>query len=54
MINLDGSHKIAATDGETRTIGQGEVILIEDMHGKGHLSQAVEGKFRHSILIPVD
>ncbi len=41
-------------DGETRIIGTGEVILIEDMHGKGHLSQAVEGKFRHSILVPVD
>ena len=33
-------------DGEARIIGTGEVILIEDMHGKGHLSQAVEGKFR--------
>ena len=53
MINLDGSHKITASDGETRTIGQGEVILIEDMHGKGHLSEAL-GKLRHSILIPVD
>jgi hypothetical protein len=31
-----------------------QVILIEDTHGKGHLSQAVNGQFRHSILIPVD
>ncbi|WP_043344487.1 cupin domain-containing protein [Belnapia moabensis] len=53
VINLDGSHKITASDGETRTIGQGEVTLIEDMHGKGHLSEAL-GKLRHSILIPVD
>ena len=54
VINLDGRHQITASDGETRVIGVGEVILIEDVHGKGHLSQAVEGKFRHSILIPVD
>ncbi len=54
VINLDGPNQITASDGETRIIGTGEVILIEDMHGKGHLSQAVEGKFRHSILIPVN
>ena len=54
MINLDGPNQITASDGETRIIGTGEVILIEDLHGKGHFSQAVNGQFRHSILIPVD
>ncbi|MFC7739256.1 hypothetical protein ACFQX4_26630 [Roseomonas sp. GCM10028921] len=54
VVNLDGPNQITPSDGETRIIGTGEVILIEDLHGKGHLSQAAEGKFRHSILIPVD
>lgn len=54
MINLDRPDQITASDGETRIIGTGEVILIEDTYGKGHLSQAVKGQFRHSILIPVD
>jgi hypothetical protein len=31
-----------------------EVILVEDTTGKGHLSQAVEGKLRHSIFMPVE
>ena len=35
-------------------IGAGEVILVEDTTGKGHLSQHVEGKIRHSVFIPVD
>jgi transposase len=30
-----------------------EIFLIEDVHGKGHLSQAL-GKFRLSVMIPID
>ena len=46
--------KITASDGESRIIGTGEVILVEDTTGKGHLSQHVDGKIRHSIFVPVD
>jgi len=54
IINLDAGVQITAGDGEARTIGAGEVILVEDTHGKGHLSQAVAGKMRHSIFVPID
>ena len=50
IVNLDAGVKITASDGESRMIGIGEVILVEDTTGKGHLSQHVEGKIRHSIL----
>jgi hypothetical protein len=30
------------------------VFLVEDTHGKGHLSKAVEGKMRHSIFVPIE
>jgi hypothetical protein len=30
------------------------VFLVEDTHGKGHISQAVDGKFRHSLFIPIE
>jgi hypothetical protein len=46
--------KITASDGESRFIGVGDVILVEDTSGKGHLSQHVEGKIRHSIFVPVE
>ena len=46
--------KLTASDGESRVIGAGEVILVEDTTGKGHLSDHVEGKIRHSIFIPVE
>ena len=52
--NLDAGVKITASDGESRLIGVGEVILVEDTTGKGHLSDHVEGKIRHSIFIPIE
>ncbi len=54
IINLDAAVEITASDGETRVIGAGEVFLVEDTSGKGHLSKAVGGKLRHSIFIPID
>ena len=54
IINLDGSVEITASDGEKRIIGPGEVFLVEDTHGKGHLSKAVAGKMRHSIFVPIE
>ena len=54
IINLDGAVSIQASDGETRIIGAGEVILVEDTSGKGHFSKAVEGKMRHSIFVPIE
>ena len=54
IVNLDAGARLTASDGESRIIGPGEVILVEDTTGKGHLSQAVAGKMRHSLFIPVD
>ena len=54
IINLDGAVSIQASDGETRIIGAGEVLLVEDTSGKGHVSKAVEGKMRHSIFVPIE
>ena len=54
IINLDGGVSIQASDGETRIIGAGEVLLVEDTTGKGHFSKAVEGKMRHSIFVPIE
>jgi hypothetical protein len=53
IINLDGGVQITASDGESRVIGAGEVILVEDVSGKGHLSKSVENRMRHSIFVPI-
>jgi hypothetical protein len=54
IINLDAGVRVTASDGESRVIGAGEVFLVEDTTGKGHRSQAVDGKVRHCIFVPVD
>lgn len=54
IINLDAGVAITAGDGETRVIGAGEVIFVEDTEGTGHISRAVDGKLRHCIFVPVD
>jgi hypothetical protein len=53
IINLDAGARITASDGESRVIGAGEVILVEDTSGKGHLSEAVDGEIRHCIFVPL-
>ena len=54
IINLDAGVQITAGDGEVRVIGAGEVLLVEDTRGKGHLSKALEGKLRHCIFVTLD
>ncbi len=54
IINLDAGVQMTASDGETRRIGAGEVILVEDTWGKGHLSKALDGELRHCIFVTLD
>ncbi len=54
IINLDAGVQLTASDGEARIIGAGEVILVEDTIGKGHLSKSVNNQMRHSIFIPIE
>ncbi len=46
--------ELTASDGESRVIGAGEVILVEDITGKGHLSKSVNQQMRHSIFVPIE
>src|SRR5436853_1864804 len=54
IINLDAGVQITASDGEARRIGAGEVILVEDTSGKGHLSKAIDGKVRNCIFVTLE
>ena len=54
IINLDGAVQITASDGESRVIKAGEVILFEALAGWGHLSKWIGGNMRRSIVVPID
>jgi hypothetical protein len=54
IINLNAGVKITASDGEAREIKAGEIVLVEDTTGKGHLSQSIGGQMRQSVFIPIE
>ena len=54
VISLAGGISITASDGETRHIGAGEIVLVEDTTGKGHITRSSGGRPRHTIFVPVD
>ena len=54
IINLDAAVQVTASDGEVRVIDAGEVFLVEDTSGKGHLSREVNGMTLHYIFIKLD
>ena len=54
IVNLGAPCVITASDGEVRTIDVGEVLLVEDTAGKGHLSREVGGALRECIYVTLD
>ena len=51
IIMLDGSVETTVSDGETRTFTTGDVVLVEDVTGKGHISRSPDGRPRRSIFV---
>jgi hypothetical protein len=54
VISLAGGITITASDGETRNIGAGEIVLVEDTTGKGHVTGSSADGPRHTIFVPID
>src|SRR5262245_30324014 len=51
VIQLDGDVLITASDGEARTVRAGEVMLLEDVDGKGHRSKNLVGRPYHVMFV---
>jgi hypothetical protein len=54
LVNLDTPVEITASDGETRLIALGDIVLMEDTTGKGHVSRALVRRARRSVFIPLE
>lgn len=54
VVMLQGGVEIETSRGDKRIIPQGEVLLAEDVTGKGHISRAVNGQPRVSIFIVLE
>ncbi len=53
IILLDGEIEITVSGGESRRFKGGEVLLVEDCEGEGHLTRHVVQELRHSLFIPL-
>ncbi|HEX7071554.1 MAG TPA: cupin domain-containing protein [Rhodothermales bacterium] len=51
VVLLDGHIEIEVSDGERRQFRGGDVLLVEDVIGRGHRSRTVDGKPRRSLFI---
>ena len=53
IVLLDGEISIENGDGETRTFRGGNVLLMEDLHGRGHKTRQTSPGTRRSLFIPI-
>ena len=54
VVNLRGAVDITVASGEKRRLGPGDILLAEDTTGHGHKSQAVDGRPRSCLFVPID
>lgn len=54
IVLLDGAIEIETSLGEKRTFSAGEVLLVEDVSGKGHRTRNLKPEARSSIFIKLD
>ena len=53
VVWLDGWVRITTSDGDTRLLPAGSVVLAEDLHGKGHITEHEPG-VRRIVQLPLD
>jgi hypothetical protein len=53
IILLDGEIEIETSLGEIRRFNAGEILLVEDITGKGHKTKIIRPVKRRSIFIPL-
>jgi hypothetical protein len=54
IIFLTGSAELQASDGSTRRLGPGDVLLADDTTGRGHRLREVEGRTLAFVPLPGD
>lgn len=51
IILLDGKIEITTSQGVSRQFKAGDILLVEDIEGKGHKTKNITQQFRKSIFI---
>jgi hypothetical protein len=51
IVMLEGKLMVEVSDGEQKSFTSGDILLVEDINGKGHKSWVPDGKPRKSLFI---
>lgn len=51
VLLLDGNIEIETSDGQVRAFKGGDILLVEDTHGKGHRTRTTDGTRRRSVFV---
>jgi len=51
IIMISGELKVEVSDGEIRRFEQGDIVLVEDTTGKGHISRVVSEKRAFCLVL---
>ncbi len=52
VVFLDGWVEITVSDGEVRRLPAGSTVLVDDLHGRGHVTEHEPGN-RRVLLLPL-
>ncbi len=53
IVLLDGEIEITVGTGESRRFSGGEILLVEDTTGNGHLTRHIQNQVRKSLFLPL-
>lgn len=54
IIMLDGSVDVEVGDGTVRRFSTGDILLVEDTTGRGHISRSVDNQPRTSVFVTLE
>ena len=54
IVLLDGEIELETSDGEKRRFRGGDILLVEDVSGRGHRTRTVNNKPRRSLFVTLD
>jgi quercetin dioxygenase-like cupin family protein len=54
ILLLDGEIELETSDGEKRRFSGGDILLVEDVTGRGHRTRTVNNQPRRSVFVTLD
>ena len=50
---MSGAVEMETTDGTVRRLGPGDLVLLEDTSGKGHVTRNIANGYAMFLVVPV-